>query len=404
MGLAVKAHITKILMIVVMIFAILLIILGFLVAAFDSTASAYGYEFDGMVGDTVEEKLWWAMHDAGFDDIRTASMMGNIYQESHFDYKSGDYEGSNGLGFCGWLYAYLGDNLVDYAKKEKGEDWPSAETQIEFISAWHARQGPAVEYVNDSEGPIEGGSYTYFGITYPAGEWLNYKTTSDTDADLDYCTMAYCANYERCGEWEIRDDVRKKAAKDYYKQFHGKSRPQPKRGTGNEKASNTAGIKGYYTALCSGRTYTEYWQNIVGTPWYWDYGCWVCTQATIMSGFGAKYTPNQLPGFHANAQQYTWKQFGNCQYERVYNVKASDIVKYLKQGEAIHIRVEGRTLITDNGNHPFDGHSLSLLDYKRENGKDLVYLHDPWDGDPTYGWTNVNTLANCLIWYEHIWQ
>ena len=171
----------------------------------------------------------------------------------------------------------------------------------------------------------------------------------------------------------------------------------------NEKISATAGIRGYYKSRCSGRTFTEYYQND-GGAWNWESGCWISSQATIMSGFGSKYTPNELPGWHGDAQQYTWKQYGNCQYERVYNVKASDIKKYLKDGQAIHIRVEGRTLYTDNGSHPFVGHSLVLLDYKSEGGRDKVYLHDPYKGDPTYGWTDLNTLANCLTWYEHVWK
>ena len=123
-----------------------------------------------------------------------------------------------------------------------------------------------------------------------------------------------------------------------------------------------------------------------------------------MSGFGSKYTPNQLPGWHGAAQQYTWKEYGNCNYERVSNVQASDIKRYLLQGHAIHIRVEGRTLVTDNGSHPFSGHSLTVLDYKKEDGKDKVYIHDPYKGDPTYGWTTLSTMVGCLTWYEHVWQ
>ena len=200
---------------------IIIIVIIALVVVWGMSSTGGSSSFGKYVGSTIEEKLWWAMHDAGFDDIRTASLMGNIYQESKFDYKS---HADNGLGLCGWLYDYLGDNLVEYAES-KGEDWPGEETQIDFIIAWHARQGPAVDYVNESEGPLEGMAYEYFGVKYEAGAWLNYKLTGDTDADLDYCTMAYCANYERCGEDEIREDVRKEWAKKYYEEFHNKKRP-----------------------------------------------------------------------------------------------------------------------------------------------------------------------------------
>ena len=393
--LKVLLHVLGPILIPVVIIAI--IIISMFMSA-EKVSAETGTNFSSTVGNTTEERVWWALKDAGFSDIQIAAVMGNIYQESKFDCTLGDE--SSCIGLCMWNYQYLGKDLDAYAKS-KGVTWKDEETQIEFLVGWLADTGPAVEYINRSNGPIEGGSYTYNGVTYNPGAWRNFKETGDKKADIENCTIAFCANYERCGEDEARFDVRVSSAQKNYNNLNGKERP--KITGGSEQESTTNGIKGYFKSACSGRTYTEYYQND-GGPWAWEYGCWVCTQATIMSGFGSKYTPNQLPGFHGAAQNSTWQQYGNCKYERVNNVKASDIVKYLKNGEAIHIRVEGRTLVTDNGSHYFGGHSLALLDYKNENGKDKVYLLDPWKGDPTYGWTDVNTLAPCLVWYEHVWQ
>lgn len=363
---------------------------------FDSSAS-------GFVGDTVEERVWWALKDNGFNNFQAAAVLGNMAQESGFDPKAGST--SNSIGLCQWKYEYLGKNLEEYAKS-KGTTWEDEDTQIEFLIGWIANKGPAADKIDRSCGPLGGpdGGYTYGGVTYEKNAFNNFTPTGDDEADIEYCTKAFCANYERCGEGDANFDNRISNAKSNFNKLKSKKKPTNTAG-GSEKSSNSSGIRGYFKAKCSGRTFTEYYQNDP-CDWQWDQGCWVCSQCTIMSGFGSKYTPNQIPGFHGAAQQYTWKQYGNCEYERITNVKASDIKKYLKEGNIIHIRVEGRSLITDScpEGHYFGGHSMVLLDYKVEGGKDKVYLHDPWDGDPTYGWTDLNTLASCLTWYERVWQ
>lgn len=367
--------------IIIPIIFLVLFVVAFIAGMKDISASADGDYYDSFVGDTVQEKVWWALIDEGYSKIAAAAVMGNIEQESHFDSTAVNSIGASGL--CQWLNGRK-DNLVKYAES-KGVEWTDEETQIEYLLGEIKEGGDSSKYATYQLSPNNG---------YQRSDW-------EDATNLDTATEAFEALFERSGGSALEN--RKSYAKKHYDEFKNKSRPQRKRGNGAEDESSTPGIKGYYTALCSGRTYTEYYQND-GGAWNWEYGCWISSQATIMSGFGSKYTPNQLPGWQGSAQQYTWEQYGKCKYERIYSVKAEDIKRYLQQGHAIHIRVEGRNLVTDNGTHYFTQHSLTLLDYKRENGKDMVYLHDPYKGDPTYGWTTLSTLASCLNWYEHVWQ
>lgn len=404
--------------VIIPIIFIVLFVVAFIAGMKATTASADGDDFDTYVGDSFDEKVWWALKDSdlGLSDIAIAGAMGNFYHESSFisnnlenifETKLGytdetytaavddgsysmeqfisdhDMDGCGaGYGLCQWTWNTRKKGLYEFAKS-KNVSIADENMQIEYVLGELNPSGGAEGYASYELSPGQG---------YSVDDWKNATT-------IEQSARAFCGVFEK-GSWS---DTRSSKAQEYYDKYHNASRPQRKGGSGDESDSDTPGIKGYYTALCSGRTYTEYYQND-GGAWDWEAGCWVSSQATIMSGFGSKYTPNQLPGWHGAAQQYTWKEYGNCNYERVSNVQASDIKRYLLQGHAIHIRVEGRTLVTDNGSHPFSGHSLTVLDYKKEDGKDKVYIHDPYKGDPTYGWTTLSTMVSGLTWYEHVWQ
>lgn len=173
-------------------------------------------------------------------------------------------------------------------------------------------------------------------------------------------------------------------------------------GNSNEKASTTAGIKGYYSSS-SGRVYTEYWQNIAGTPWYWDSGCFHCSLATIMSGYGSKKTPNQLSGWGTSGYQSDAAQVG-CNYP---NVNKNGAREALIKGDPVMLEIPwGGTLTTFNGSHTFslNQHWVALLDTKKQNGKYMVYVHDPWQGEPCFGWGDLDTVLNVGSQFIHFYQ
>lgn len=294
-------------------------------------------------------------------------------------------------------------DLKNYAAS-KGTTWEDEETQLEFMISYLTGTGEAAEYA--TYGP---NTNTYFGVTYDKHSWEEYDETGDTETDIDYLTRAFMATFEVPAEATCNISKRISSAKEYYNEFHGKSKPTSSSG-GTETSSSTAGIKGYYTAATSGNKYTLYWQNITSSAWYSKDGCFHCSIATIISGFGSTKTPNQLTGFSygegCKGNRNDFSTYGGCQWETVKSIKSSDIKKYLQDGQAIMFHVVGKKLTTDNGDHDISsyGHWLSLLDYKNDNGTDKVYVHDPWSTDNSYGWGNLTNIANVISEYVHVWK
>lgn len=369
------------------------------------TSSSDGYSsVDGFYGESVQEKVWWALKDQGFSNCQVAAAMGNIHCESDgFEPSRVEYgydENNGGIGLCQWTNSDRGSqgnntNLKNYAKS-KGTTWQDEDTQIEFLITYLTGKGKATEYTSNAHM-----GRTYFNTYYEATAWEKYKETGKSDNDIDYLTRAFLANYEGPGSQYADSSISNRIqwAKKYYDEFKGKKKPQG----GSESSSNTAGIKGYYKSS-SGKTYTEYYQNVEGTSWYATDGCFHCSIATIISGFGSNKTPNQLTGFSYGSGCYGNKvDFTNagCKYEQI---SSSEVKSALKKGDPIMIHIAGNTLTTDNGSHYFGGHWLSMLDYKKENGKDKVYIHDPWKGDPCWGWGDLDTVNKAIVEFWHVWK
>ena len=378
------------------------LILGFL-TAWLNVAENSSY-FDGLYGENTQERVWWALKDAGFNDIQVAGAMGSIQIESSFD-PSAFNSSSSAMGLCQWLRQYLGQDLESFAQS-RGVEWKDESTQIEFMVGWLANTGSAVEYINRNNGSLEGNTPTYWGVYYGPNAWRNYTPTGNTDQDIDYSTRAYYANYETGGEgqWgsESGEHSRVEWAKKYYEKYHGKSKPANTR-SGRASGSVRGTREGIYTSGCSGKKYKTFLQNPPDNAgWFHNEGCWATAQAVIMSSFGWNGTPNQLASWHlGNSAHYSAV---GLRSQTVYNPNVNGIVNCLNKGYGIHIRVSGSTLTTYNGSNYFNGHSLNILDYRRRNGRYEFYVHDPYYADTTYGWGDAQNIVNSLAWYEYVWK
>ena len=165
----------------------------------------------GLVGDTIEERIWWALKDAGFNDFAIAGVLGNIWVESEF--KTDEVNPNGGAsGLCQWMYVPGYDErlkmLKDYAKS-KGVDWTDEATQIEFLIA---------ELTPDGKGIA---TYQFFNKTYE-NQWKNATNVKDG-------TEGFYNGFERGGpsQWggtTVWND-RVGAAQKYYNMFHNKKRP-----------------------------------------------------------------------------------------------------------------------------------------------------------------------------------
>lgn len=201
-----------------------------------------------LAGNSVEEKVWWALLDAGFTPKQTAAAMGHMTGECgggqrvlRTDTGVGHEGNQNGRGMGGWLDVYSGQDLVAYAES-KGMPWEDPDTQIQFLVSWLTWEGDATEYVkrhNSNRGGIPGTGGN--GVYYASGAWRDYKETDDVEADLMYLTWAYYVNYgagSDSSQWDneyIGKDFRYKNALSFYNEFINKERP-----------TVSSGSKGYW--------------------------------------------------------------------------------------------------------------------------------------------------------------
>ena len=163
------------------------------------------YGVTGLVGSTPEEKVWWALRDAGYSKEAAAGAMGNIYAESGFS--ASVIEGGSGIGFglCQWSFGRR-TQLESYAKS-KGVSASDVDTQIEFLLGELTPGGGANGYASYQ-------LVSYNG--YSASSWRNASTPEEA-------AIAFCWSFERPGI--PRMDVRTSAARRYYEQFKDAQRP-----------------------------------------------------------------------------------------------------------------------------------------------------------------------------------
>ncbi len=170
-------------------------------------------------GGNVEEKVWYALRNAGFSEYATAGLMGNIYGESGFNptgIEGGYNENNGGIGLCQWTNSGRGSkgrntNLKRYAQS-KGSEWKNEDIQIQFLITEVTGKGEAKGYA--SKAFI---SNSLYGRYYTENDWKNANSVEDA-------TRAFCATFERPGAAYFNSSMQKRvnAAKGYYDKYKGK--------------------------------------------------------------------------------------------------------------------------------------------------------------------------------------
>ena len=165
----------------------------------------------GMYGNTPQEKVWFALRNAGFSEYAVAGAMGNIEAESGF--RQDAIEGGSGAGFglCQWSFGRR-TNLEAYAKS-KGKSPSDIETQIEFLIGELTPGGGADGYAN-------------YELGSSGDKWNNAST-------IEEATEIFCFSFERPNRSLAHLDRRIEAAKKYYNEFHGKTAPTGSIGGGD---------------------------------------------------------------------------------------------------------------------------------------------------------------------------
>ena len=227
-----KKILIPIVILIAFIIAIIVSIFAELKVKADSSSS-----FDGIYGSSIQEKVWWALKDAGFSDCQVAAAMGNIEIESDgFVAERIEYgydENTGGIGLCQWTNANRGQfgnntNLKNFAASN-GTTWKDEDIQVKFLITYLTGTGEATDFTSNAHT-----SRPYFGTYYKATAWEEYEETGDIDVDIDYLTRAYLANYEGPSQDSANKSINKRieAAKKYYEQFHNAKRPSFSNGSG----------------------------------------------------------------------------------------------------------------------------------------------------------------------------
>jgi|GEM_PF-4572516 len=194
---------------------------GFVKSAFTNTTGIYG--------NTVQEKVWFALKDAGFNEIAIAAAMGNIHYESGsfnpYSIEGGYTEFDGGIGLCQWTNNARGPNgrnsqLRAFAQT-RGTIWQDENIQVEFLVA-----------------ELTGGG----ADGHAANAWAgmdNQRVIWESGNDIAEATRAFCVGFERPGAEYVHTSMPKRLewAEKYYNEFKGQEKPAS--GVGNVTLSGT---------------------------------------------------------------------------------------------------------------------------------------------------------------------
>ena len=327
----------------------------------------------GIYGNSVEEKVWFALKDAGYSEEATAGAMGNIYAESGFDptlVEYGQTEERGGIGLCQWTFGRC-QALKEYAN-EQGKGWQDEQAQIEYLLIELEDSG----YFNDP---------SLYSEKFPNGK------SSWTDADsVEKATKAFCATFERPSASAFESSIQKRidAAKGYYEQFHGKTKPS---------GSSTAVDDGDgYTSIYesnSGKKFKEYkqYEGSYKDTLYMPYGesissigCSITSISIVLTGYGKDVNPGSLAGHNYLANHFT--EYGvQCSSGAA---TSDNIIEHLKNGKPVVVEISG-TLKAGGASKYYGQHFIAVLDI---NSSGEVYVSDP-GSTTTNGWANIDDIV-----------
>ena len=173
-----------------------------------------------IVGDTIEEKVWWAVQNAGYSKEAAAGVMGNIYAESGFrtnslesgySYDTIMNNPNLGLGLAGWTYQPWKEELINFAKS-RGKDWTDEDIQVEFLIS---------------------GITPPSGVAGVSGYWMSDREGCTIEAFKNASTpedaaYQFCWVYENPSKMYAHVDTRTSKAREYYNKYKDYEEPAGK--------------------------------------------------------------------------------------------------------------------------------------------------------------------------------
>ena len=164
-------------------------------------------------GGNAQEMVWYALRSAGYSEIATAAVMGNIENESGFRADAIESGNGIGLGLCQWSFGRR-TSLESYISS-KGTDTSDIKTQIEFLLGELNPAGGADGYAKFQ---MSGNSSSaYNGISYTYNDWKDAT-------DIEDATWAFMALFESPSYDPGTNHIDRRIAdsKKYYEMYSGR--------------------------------------------------------------------------------------------------------------------------------------------------------------------------------------
>ena len=180
----------------------------------------------GIYGNTIQEKVWFALKGLGLSDIAVAGAMGNVHYESGgFNptmVEKGHEFDNAGIGLCQWTnYPRTSGsgrhtNLINFANS-RGKEWSDGDIQVEFLVAELTPGGGADGYASYE---LMTSQDYYDGARHSPDEWRNAT-------DIETATKIFCYTFERPRAVDAANSMSERvaAANTYYNEFQGRTAP-----------------------------------------------------------------------------------------------------------------------------------------------------------------------------------
>lgn len=374
-----------------------------------------------IMGNTIQEKVWYGLKNMGFSDISIAAAMGNIHYESG-DFnpeaiESGYNENNGGIGICQWTNypreSGKGRNaqLRKYAEK-KGTTWKDPNVQVEFLMAELTLGGGA-----DGCASYQLADTNYAG-DYKCSVWKEAKDSETLDkTKLKELTEIFMFTFERpnASDGKSSLNTRYNYALMYYNMYHGKSLSGGTEG----KADTANGVTARFTSNITGKTFTVWKQGSVGLSGQ----CNRAAAASIASGYRAlgeteSSVLNQVKSAgdcvlsNATSTQNFLNKYGLKAQINEYSYSTINIKNLLTSGKYIclwlNMEGSGKSGIGKSGTNycNLNGiHWIAIIGYGNNNGKEQIYVADPGGFSGATGWHDLdefNVLKNYIKYFTVI--
>lgn len=335
-------------------------------------------------GGTIQEKLWFSLREAGFSEYATAGVMGNIWGESGFisnnleqTYEeslgytdetyteaidSGTYtraqftNDSAGYGLAQWTWWSLKEGLYDFAKS-RGVSIADEELQIEYLIGNITFGGGADGYAQCTLVSRRG---------YTIEDWLNADSPELAGA-------AFMMIFENPGHSDT--SAREAKAREYYEEFHGRTRSGFSAATVAQFAKQFDGMTASEIGIFNYKSSTG--KQFYAADWCAMFVSYCFDQCGLIDAidgvyFGCTTKVNEIKGTEL------WRDAAD------YIPQPGDVIFYTDDGRTsyhtgIVVSCNGTTITTVEGN---------TADYVGENG----YLNSTcrvWDNKASVGGRNI---------------